>query len=326
MHGHQSSGRTGGDKEAILSNVSLLYYGEGLTQGEIAKRLQVSRATVVNMLREARERGIVDIRVGGNFLSGSGLSRELKQKFDLVDVYVSLTDNAQDASGDRKLLLPQLARVAATAIVDVIEPGDRVGVAWGETIMTAADAMSVSPTPDVEVCQLIGSMMSERIPASESCTIQIANKLGASCYTLHTPAILSTEELAGLIRKEPTIRAQLDRLNKLDMTVAAVGNLDPDTHFQVAGMATKQEIAAARAAGAKAILCCRYIDENGNSIDLPPTRRVIAADIETLKRARKKLLAVCGADRVEATMAAIKGGLVTHLCVDKALGEALLRD
>ena len=38
-----------GDRTAQLSNVALLYYGEGLTQSDIAKRLQVSRMTVVNM-------------------------------------------------------------------------------------------------------------------------------------------------------------------------------------------------------------------------------------------------------------------------------------
>ena len=325
MHGTQSLGRTAGDKDALLSNVALLYYGEGLTQGEIAQRLQVSRATVVNMIRETRERGIVDIRVNGNYLSGSSLSRALKQRFGLVDVYIALSGTAGDAS-DRASLLPQLARVAATAIVDIIEPGDRVGVAWGETIMAAADAMPFSPTPDVEVCQLIGSMISERVPASESCAIEIANRLDARCYTLHAPGILSTEELAKRIRQEPTIRAQLDRLENLDMTVAAVGNVELDTHFQAAGMATKKQIAAAKAAGAKGVLCCRFIDAEGNSIDIPPTDRVIAAEIATLRKARKKLIAVCGTDRAEATRAAIKGGLVTHLCVDKALAETLLED
>ena len=81
--------RSTGDKEALLSNVALLYYGEGLTQSEIAKRLKVSRATVVNMLRESRDLGIVDIRVEGRHLSGSTLSRDVREAFGLEDVYVA---------------------------------------------------------------------------------------------------------------------------------------------------------------------------------------------------------------------------------------------
>ena len=58
MQDSPQSNRTNGDKDAVLANVALLYYGQGLTQSEIAKRMQVSRATIVNMLRESREKGL----------------------------------------------------------------------------------------------------------------------------------------------------------------------------------------------------------------------------------------------------------------------------
>jgi DNA-binding transcriptional regulator LsrR (DeoR family) len=57
---------------------------------------------------------------------------------------------------------------------------------------------------------------------------------------------------------------------------------------------------------------------------MPPDDRLIAVDIAMLRRVRKRLLVVRGADRAPATLAAIRGGLATHLCVDQALAEALL--
>lgn len=319
-----SSGRPNGDKDQLLSNVALLYYGEGLTQGEIAKRMQVSRATIVNMLREARERGIVDIRVDGKHLTGSHLSRAIREKFGLADVYIAQTSQDIEQEPSRELMLRQMARVAATAIADIVEPGDRIGVAWGETIMAVANAMPISPTENVEISQLIGSMISERVPASENCAIQIANKLGATCYTLHSPGIVSSSELAEQMSKEPTIRKQLDRLKNLDMTIASVGNVSADTHLQVAGMASEDEMNVAKSNGAVGILCCRFIDRNGDVVELPPHERLIAARAEDLRAPKKKLLAVCGIDRVQATLAAIAGNLVTHLCIDQDLAENLL--
>ena len=316
--------RVSGDKEALLSNVALLYYGEGMTQGEIARRMRVSRATIVNMLRESRELGIVDIRVDGRHLTGSSLGRALRDKFGLVDAYVAYAD-AEDATPTRARSLAQLARVTAAAVLDVVEPGDRIGVAWGETIMAVADAMPRSPVSDVEVCQLIGSMISERVPASENCAIQIANKLNAaSCFTLHAPGLISTAELARTIVSEPTIAAQIKRLGDLDLTLASIGNVEPDTHLSAAGMATGDELEAARAAGATGIICCRYIDTDGDEISLPPHDRLIAASIDNLKSARKRLLSVCGEDRGPAALAALKGGLATHLCVDHVLARHLL--
>ncbi|MCY6381763.1 sugar-binding transcriptional regulator [Hoeflea prorocentri] len=323
MSRNGSNPRSGGDKDALLSNVALLYYGEGLTQGEIAKRMQVSRATIVNMLRESRERGIVDIRVDGRHLSNSSLSRELKEKFALEDVYVSRSVSAAGKRG-RAADLPLLARVAASAVRDIVKPGDRIGVAWGETIMAVSNVMASSPVEGAEVCQLIGSMISERVPASEFCAIQIANRLDARCFTLHAPGIVSSDELAGMMRQEPTIKSQLDRLTSLDVTIASVGHVGNDTHFQVAGMATLEEIELARQAGAVGILCCRYLDRDGRQMDLAPSSRLIAAELEQIRHAPKKLLAVCGRDRAEPTLAAIRGGLVTHLCVDEALANELM--
>ena len=57
--------------ENYLANIALLYYQEGLNQGQIADRLGLSRATIVNYLKEGRDRGIVDIRVNGESLRAS---------------------------------------------------------------------------------------------------------------------------------------------------------------------------------------------------------------------------------------------------------------
>lgn len=315
--------RPNGDKDALIANIAMLYYGEGLTQGEIAARMTLSRATIVNLLRDSRDRGIVQIRVDGKALSGTSLARDLREKFGLEDVFIARTAAEADGANSR-LDLRQVARVAAMAFLDILEPGDRVGIAWGETILALSNQMPHSPTENVEVCQLIGSMNSKRVPASETCAIEIAGKLGSTCFTLHAPAIVANADLAQLFRTEPTISAQLARLNALDVTVASVGNMADNTHLAAAGIVSAPELRAARAAGAVGIICCRFIDAQGKAMQIAPDDRLIAVDIATLRKARKRLLVVCGIDREAATRAAIAGQLVTHLCVDEALGRRLL--
>ena len=313
------------DKESLFANVALLYYGQGLTQSEIAKRMQVSRATIVNILRESRDRGIVEIRVDGKYLSSSNLARDVRNKFGLQDVYIA-TPDTRNGMQNRSELLSQVGRVGATALLDIIEPGYRVGVAWGETIMSVADMMRRTVSEEVEICQLIGAMNSSRVPASENCAIQIASKLEAQVYTLHAPGIVATSEMATVFRNEPTIKRQLLRLKKLDMTVASIGNVFEDTHFHAAGMASIDELTAARAQGAVGIICCRFIDKKGKAITSSPDSRLIAASLENLRSSAKKLLVVCGPDRAAATVAAIRGQLVTHLCVDNWLAQELLEN
>jgi len=140
----------------LLANIALLYYGEGLTQSEIAKRMQVSRATIVNMLKDSRDLGIVEIRVDGKYLASSNLARDVCEKFGLADVYIATSDTRQ-STNNRASLLAHVARVAAAAVLDIVEPGDRIGVAWGETILAVSDVIPSSSTEKVEVCQLIGT-------------------------------------------------------------------------------------------------------------------------------------------------------------------------
>ncbi len=310
------------EKEATLANVALLYYGEGLTQGDIARRMKVSRATIVNMLREARDMRIVDIRVDGKHLSGSALSTELRAKFDLQDVYIATCSKDGEAE-TREEMLRHLGRVGAVAVADIVDEGDRVGVAWGETILSVSEHMSKCNMHDVSVHQLIGSMISDSVPTSEKCTIDIANMLSAACYTLHAPALASSAEVAALFKAEPTIHRQLEELKTLDMTIASIGHVGDDTHLSRAHMVSADELADVREAGAVGIICCRYIDADGQPIKRPPDDRLIAVELENLVRVPKKLLVVGGANRKDAVLAAIKGGLVTHLCIDSTLAQAL---
>ncbi|GAA6206723.1 sugar-binding transcriptional regulator [Cognatishimia sp. WU-CL00825] len=312
------------DKDAQLANVAILYYGEGLTQSEIAKRMGVSRPTVVNMLRDSRERGIVEIRVDSEVLSSSSLSRALCAKFDLQDVYIARAREPQKRKSERSELLSQVARVAGMAIQDIVSSGDTVGVAWGETIKSVSMVMTRNNLHDVTVCQMIGSMVSDRVPTSEDCAIRIANYLNAECYTLHAPAVLSSAKLAEQITSEPTIAAQLSRLRSLDVAIFSVGNIRQDTHLVAAGIASGEELDAAVASGANGIVCGRYIDRSGQALGLPPENRLVAIEISDLRAAKKKFLVAAGDDRLDAVHAAIMGKLVTHLCIDEALAELLL--
>lgn len=316
--------KSSGKKDALLANVALLYYGQGLTQSEIAKRMQVSRATIVNMLRDSREKGIVEIRVDGSMLSTSSLARELRDKFGLADAYVALSGEP-NAETTRAQVLKHVAQVGAAAVLDIAQAGDRIGVAWGETILAVSEMMPKAQLDNVEICQLIGSMTSSRVPASENCAIQMANKLGATVFTLHAPGIVATAQLAETFRNEPTIKAQIARLDAMDMTIASIGNTSDETHLADAGMATVDEVEAAREAGAVGIICCRYIDANGNALAMEPDARLIATSLKSLRKPSKRLLIVCGVDRADATLAALRGGLVSHLCVDQGLAEALIK-
>ncbi len=314
--------------DSVLANAALLYYKEGLTQNEIALRLGVSRPTVINYLRLAREQNIVDIRINGASFAVSSLSKELRDKYGLVDVYVAEfgPDRRSPTANLSTLRNQHVARVGAMALHEILQPGDVVGVAWGETIHFLAEEVPRRKIADLTVCQMIGSMTSPLISTAESCAIRISSRLSADCYTLHAPAILTTPELAEALRNEPVIRTQLEKFNSFDRTIFSVGNCDADTHIVQTSITSKSEFDWYTAQGAVGVLCGRFIDDDGNHIIGQMDDRMIGITLSEVKSKGSGVLVAGGPAKLNAIRATLKGGYVSHLVVDDDTARGLMSE
>lgn len=306
-------------QDNLLSNVAMLYYKEGLTQSEISKRIGVSRASVVNYLRQARDTGIVDIRIQGSAFAGSSLSRKLCQKYGLDDVYIARASDEMTPADTMRLT----AQVGAMAMYDLLIPGDWLGVSWGETVQLAASAFPDRAVPDLTVCQMLGSMSSPTLSAAEDCAIQLANRTDARCFTLHAPAIVSNAELAQQLREEPIIDRQLKRFSKLTKAFFSVGSMETDTLMVTSGICTNAELEIYRASHATAVLCGRFIDAQGAAIDGDLSSRIIGVDMAELAAVPMRMCIASGLNKVDAIRAIIAGGYVSHLVVDENAALAL---
>ena len=307
---------------ALLSNVAVLYYKEGLTQSEISKRIGVSRASVVNYLRQARDTGIVDIRIEGSAFASTGLSRKLCQKYGLEDAYIAPSDSEQALDDAEQTRL--VAQVSGMAMYDLLQPGDWLGVSWGGTVQLTAESFPNRPVKDLSVCQILGSMSSPDLATAEDCAIQIARKTGARCYTLHAPALLSDAAIAQKLRDEPVIKQQLDRFEKLSKVLFSIGSVDDDTLMLTSEMSTKAELDDYKKRGAVGILCGRYISQKGEQIDANLNKRLIGIELEALRQARTRMFVANGTRKLAAALAVLRGGYATHLVIDEASGRQLL--
>lgn len=307
---------------ALLSNVAVLYYKEGLTQSEISKRIGVSRASVVNYLRQARDTGIVDIRIEGSAFASTGLSRKLCQKFGLEDAYIAPSDD--DLALDHAAQTRLVAQVCGMALFDLLQSGDWLGVSWGGTVQLTANSFPNRPIADLSICQILGSMSSPDLASAEDCAIQIARKTGARCYTLHAPALVSDANLAQKLREEPVIRQQLERFDHLTKVLFSIGSVDDDTLMLTSDMSSKAELENYKKLGAVGVLCGRYISKDGAQIDADLNKRLIGIKLDALRRIKTRMFVANGTRKLDAVLAVLKGGYATHLVIDEASGKELL--
>ena len=312
----RSSRQASGD--SIVIEAAWLYYNDGLNQNDIADRLQVSRATVVNYLQEARESGFVRISLAPDVFTGHETAIRLRETFGLEGAYVLPEGRTPDENAMR------VTTGAARWLPGLLAPGDRLGVAWGKTIHDVAECIEPVAIPSLTVLQLVGSMATPYGFSADVCSSYVARRLSARCVNLHVPAILSDQAIAALLRSEALIARQFEEIENFNKTLFAVGSATPDSHIVSSGVATAGELQWYVERGAVGVVCGRFIGSKGEPIEGPLDGRVMGVALDRMRHPQTGILVSVGPDRVAATAAALRGGYATHLVTHQASAEAIL--
>ncbi len=307
--------------ENAVIQVAWMYYQDGYNQRDIAEELGISRATVVNYLQEARERGLIRITMASPAFTTHRLALELAERFGLAGAFV-----VPDEGAETEEAFLRVVKGAALWLPELLTPGDRLGVAWGRTVYELAEMVESRPIEDLTVLQLVGSMATPYGFTTEACSTRLAQRLGARCLNLHAPAILSNAALAGELRGEPILRNQLGALETVNKLLFSVGTACADSHIVLSGLATRDDLDWYVAHGAVGVICGRFIDNDGQQIPGPMEERMIGIPLPRLVGLDMGILVTPGLDKLEATRAAIRGGYVTHLVTGMSVAEALLAD
>ena len=307
--------------EDIVVWVAWLYYADQLTQNEIADVLKVSRATIVKLLQEARERGVVSIRINTDASTRTRLSRRLAERYSLDAATVIPT-----LEGDQ--LVNRLGDAGARVLADQLESGDVVGVAWGRTVLAAARAINLPEGVErLTVIQVSGSSAGSSADFSpELCSSLLASRLAARCVNLLAPAVLSTSELRDRLLAEPSLIKQFDLIRSAKKVLFGVGDVGEWSTVRAAELASDEIIDAYVAHGAVAAIIGRFIDAEGRPVPGELDGRMIGIGVEDLKTMPTRICVAGGPTKIAAIKGALRGGYATHLVTDLKTAEALFRD
>ena len=90
-HIHDGGSQMKSDR--FLIKVAELYYRDGLSQQEIAKKLHTSRTSISRALIQARNEGYVQIRIQYPEQSDLALERKLEEKYGCFQIMAEMIDS-----------------------------------------------------------------------------------------------------------------------------------------------------------------------------------------------------------------------------------------
>ena len=302
------------------TRVSWLYYVEGFTQAQVARRLGINRIRVNRILAQARESGIVQIRINGKLADCARLEAALVDRFGLDNAVVVPTPEDEE-------IVPQVIALEAGHVLSRrLEPGIAVGIGWGRTLRLSLASIEERPVPAIEVVSLIGGLTRGSVLNAYETAFHLADRTGGSCYYVAAPVYADTRETRNLLMAQGLVREAIERARTVQVALVSVGSLSEGATMRRLGLISAREARELREAGAVGDLCGHWIDEAGHVVDHPLNERVIALPLEDLLAIPDLVLASGGRAKIAVIRGALRRRCVKVFVTDSQTASLLLED
>ena len=304
-------------KQAV--QVSKLYYLDGATQAEIGKKLNLSRPTISRLLQFAREKNIVKISINDPLSNIEDLQHQLKEKYQLKDVIISIPESNETAE-----ILSSLGKATARYLDKKVKDNDVIGVSWGKTLVSVARQLIPNDRKNVQVVYLKGTVAN----STHNNYVVEVTKCFNKCYhtqaqILPLPLIFENKQIKEMVIKDKFINEILDTGKRTSMALFTVETTEQDATLFELGYFNDQQIKTLqeKAAGG---LVSHFIDERGKIVDDQLNDRTVAIALDDLKQARESVLIAGGMNKLKAIKAALAGKYANVLVTDSLVAQHLL--
>jgi deoxyribonucleoside regulator len=305
----------------LLIKVAELYYYKRLSQKAIAEKLGISVPTVSRILNEALLSGLIKVQIVDIDQKTSDLNSRLKEKFGVKDAVII----NPPASSNPEFLKKLLGKAACEFVMEAATPGAKVGLGPGSTMYEFVEAMDPKrQLPSIILVPLMGGW------GFGGLAYEVNRLVSTAAASLHCeynlmpcPALVSSEELRGMLMREPLIEEILRLWDSIDIAVFSLGGeVETGNYPQL----RKNEgcLPEAKEHGAVGDILGRFMDVSGKSLDIDVNKRMVSIPLDKLARVPLRLGIGGGSAKIRVLYAALRAGLVNVLVSDATTCETIL--
>lgn len=318
--GSRAHTRRYSDEIGLLLHVAEMYYEEDKTQSEIASALNISRPQVSRLLAQARQEGIVQIKVVNPFSRVGELERLLVSRFGLEDAVVVPTAHTQP-----DLVARKLGKEAAHYLEERLARGQSLGIGRGATVYHTVHQFREQKHLDLDVVPLTGGLgeADAYFQVNEMVRL-VAERFGGTAHYLYAPGVVDNESVLNAFLLEKASASTLAFWDHLDWALVGIGAIGLyhtrgflETLYSMYGQKAVED----RAVGDINLL---LLDEKGHVIPLMPPNAVLAISPSQLSATGHVVAVAGGAGKADAIYAALLSGLIKILITDEPTAALVL--
>lgn len=308
-------------RDALLA--AQMYYLQDLTMDTIARELGTSRSTVSRLLSHARDTGLVEITVHSPLEEPRRIESEVRRRFGVTAHVVPTPDRMNES--DR---LERVALTAARILGSFFDSNMNIGIAWGSTMTAISRHLRSHPTHNSKIVQLNGAANPHTtglLYASEILD-RFGRAFGMSVQQFPVPAIFDDPATKEALWRERSIRRVLEMQRALDVALFGLGSpfSGVPSHVYSGGYLDEQDFRALAEAGVVGDVATVFFRADGTDDGIALNERSSGPDLETLRRAPRRICVLAGEAKLAALEGALQAGLITDLIIDATTARRLV--
>jgi DNA-binding transcriptional regulator LsrR (DeoR family) len=296
-----------------------LYFIAGHTQDEIARMLQVSRASAQRLVSLCLAERLITFRLEHPIAACMELAFRLKERFDLVHCEVVPADPAAPLStagiAERCANILEMTLRSETPVI--------VALGTGRAVRAAVERVSPIERPNHQIVSLVGNISADGSASFFDTVGRLADRTGARHYPMPLPFLMSSEdERNRMVRIDPIAKVKAVAA-KADLRLIGIGQMDQKAQVHVDGFVTREELFEMMRLGAAGEITGWAYDARGKLIKGGTNLRLTSIPPQT-PAAATTIAAAIGAAKVPAIRAALAGRLINGLITDEITARAIL--
>jgi DNA-binding transcriptional regulator LsrR (DeoR family) len=312
-----SNGKISKDLQIDYVRVANYYYKTGLTQEEIAKKMNMSRQRVNRILSKCIELGIVRISIGGVDDTYLELEAELEKKYGLKAVRIS--GNVLEEN-----IYSEIGKVAAEYLAGIITNGHIIGFSRGRSLAGVVDNMPVIKNSNITVTQLMGGWNNQDTKISADDIVhRFSEKINATSSLLYAPVVVNSPELRNAIMKEPFFCEAYSVIKACSVAVVGIGDATDKEILPTMEDEDYEHFIDKKAVGE---ICTHFFDVNGRTIETTLDKRVIAVELEDFLKIPTRIGVAGSKSKIPAMLGALRGGYINSLITDFDTAQILCEE
>lgn len=304
------------ERQSTAYEAAMMHYIQGETMETIARRLKVSRSTVSRLIKTARDEGLVQITLHPPQEAASNLGSWISERFGIKTHVVPVPFKSNDARR-----LNAVAQIAGVIISEAMEPNTIIGVAWGNTVSAIADHLAPRQAAGSVVVQLNGAAnpSTTGIPYAGAIMEAFGHAHGSTVQHFSVPAFFDYAETREALWRERSIASVRALQGRADVAVFGVGSVSgPNVSLVYSGgYLSPEDLMKIQEDGVVGDVCTVLLRADGTWRDLEVNARASGPTPDELATIPRRICVVSGLDKVTATLAALRAGVVTDLVIDE---------